>query len=142
MKAHIVLDTSVLSQFFHKDGAPKPLTDWFNSVLDENLLISPIARLEIEFGLARIKNVGPRLVDRFRQFVADTGINEEPITGKIASMAAAKKQEMEAQGRQFHNEDLLIGALAAWYAELDRSAHIATYNNKDFEQWGIPLINP
>ncbi len=142
MKSNIVLDTSVLSQFFDKGGAPKAITDWFNSVLDENLFMSPITRLEIEYGLARIKPNGYLLVERFRSFVTDTGIKEEPVTGEIASMAAAKKQAMEAQGRQLHNEDLLIGALAAWYANRTGPTYIATYNNKDFEQWGVPLINP
>jgi len=142
MKAVIVLDTSMLSQFFQRDGVPDTVATWFNSVLDEDLVMSPITRLEIEYGLARIKSKGHLLVDRFRKLIADTGIIEEPVTGEIASIAAEKKQSMEAQGRQFHNEDLLIGALAAWYEKRGPSISIATYNTKDFEPWGLPLISP
>ncbi len=137
----IVLDTCILSQFFKREGATKEVKDWFNSVLSETLMMSPITRFEIEYGLARLKK-GRLLIDKFRSFILEMGINEEPLTGEIASISAYQKQVMEAQGRQFATEDLLIGALAAFYAHRSGSIYIATFNSKDFEHWGIPLINP
>jgi predicted nucleic acid-binding protein len=134
----VVVDTSVLSQFFRKTGPSAKLQAWFEQSLNDRLLISTITRYEMMSGLAMLPSRS--IIDDFCEFLTGGGFGVVPVSTEIADIAGLKKAELLRQGRTLHIADLLIGSTAASMENSNIS--IATANEKDFDFWGIDLINP
>ncbi|MDQ3231854.1 MAG: PIN domain-containing protein [Pseudobdellovibrionaceae bacterium] len=138
MSRSIVIDTSVLSHFFRKSGPSKHLQDWYQSVLAESLLISTVTRYEMIAGLAMLPN--RKILEDFEAFIDDSGIVEVPVSPLIANIAGLARADLRKAGKTHHVQDLLIGATAK--AIKEPHVCIATANIKDFDVWGIEIVNP
>lgn len=80
------------------------------------------------------------IIDNFHEFILESGIVIVPVSTEIADHAGFKKADLLRGGRTLHMADLLIGATAAVIKGTEVS--IATANEKDFDCWGLELINP
>jgi predicted nucleic acid-binding protein len=126
-----LLDTNVLSEIMRKlpDGR---VLRWFGSL--DRVLISVVSLEELVFGLRRRSLLKKEAW--LRQMLADKG-SLLPVTVLATLWCGEKRAELEASGRIVTQADALIAA-CAW----EEGLILATRNVKDFEGFGIPLLNP
>lgn len=96
--------------------------------------LSAIALEELVFGLRRKK-----LLEKeawLRRFCAQACV-VYPVEAEDAVWAGEKRGELSAAGKTVHQTDALVAA-AAWRNGLG----LATRNVRDFEGFGIALIDP
>jgi predicted nucleic acid-binding protein len=135
----ILLDTNVISEVMRQAPSTNVL-NWLNRNSDAGLLISSISIAEICYGL-RILPTGQRqqtLQARFEQFIAEGFVGrivafDEPAARIYAEIMGLCKEK----GRPMSLPDGQIAAIAKWH-----HLALATRNLSDFENCGIPLINP
>ncbi|MCK5199641.1 MAG: type II toxin-antitoxin system VapC family toxin [Spirochaetales bacterium] len=128
---HYLTDTNIISEIMKKQPDVH-VYDWFSR--QETIYFSVITVEEIYFGLSR-KNLVQKLA-WFQQFSADKAIILE-ITDKISSWSGEKCGEMAAAGKIVTMADSLIAATAH-----DHGLILATRNIKDFQHFGIAVLNP
>ena len=126
-----LIDTNIISEIMKK----KPdlgVLKWFSE--QEKLFFSVITVEEIYFGLSR-KNLVQKLT-WFRQFAADKAEVLE-LTEKISRWSGEKRGDLSTSGKVVTMADSLIAATAH-----DHGLILATRNLKDFQHFGIALLNP
>jgi predicted nucleic acid-binding protein len=134
----ILLDTNVISALIMPTPEPSVLA-WLERQDLAALATTSISVAEIRYGLELLPTGKRRtdLIDRFESFI-DRGFRQ--AIWAFDADAAYEYGVLAAQlkSRGFHpGYDTLIAAIAK-----ARSATIATRNERDFEQCGVPLINP
>lgn len=135
----ILLDTNVISEVMRQAPSENVLS-WLNRHSNAGLLVSSISIAEICYGL-RILPAGQRqhsLQIRFEQFIAEGFVGriiafDEPAARIYAEIMGLCKEK----GRPMSLPDGQIAAIA----KVNLLA-LATRNLTDFENCGIPLINP
>ena len=115
-----------------KKSPNKGVVDWF--AIQEEIFFSVITIEEIYYGLSRKKLV--QKLTWFKQFAADKATVLE-ITDKISRWSGEKRGELAASGKIVTMADSLIAATAHDYGLI-----LATRNVKDFQHFGIAVINP
>ena len=135
----IILDTNVISELMKKQPDLKVL-DWLGRQTSAQIYLTAITVAEIQRGLAllpagRRRTALEKSFDRF----LDLGFRERilsfsPSTAGIYAPIYCARVEA---GLGVGELDLLIAAIAR-----EQNASIATRNTGDFEQTGVPLINP
>jgi predicted nucleic acid-binding protein len=135
----IVLDTNVLSEALR----PAPETsvlDWLANQPRVSLFTTTVTRGEILYGI-RLLSDGKR---RRGLWEAATKIFDEDFAGQVLSFdsdAADLYAEIAASrrmaGKPISQFDAMIVAMAR-----SRGASLATRNGKDFEDCGVPVVNP
>ena len=133
----IICDTNILSGLVKGD----PIVEqWLNQYDRQKVWLNSITIMEIYYGIyllpeGRKKRELRKIVDitikkdfpeRIMEFKADAALKTAEL------MASLKKTGYNGDIR-----DLQIAGIA-----LATGAHLATRNIKDFQQTGIPLINP
>ena len=108
------------------------LLSWFTSLQEFNF--STITVEEIYYGLSRRKL--PKKLTWFKQFSSDKA-KILKITSSIAQWSGEKRGELTAEGIAVTMADSLIAATAHEYGLI-----LATRNVKDFQHFGIAVINP
>ena len=126
-----LIDTNIISEIMKKIP-DKHVYEWFSSL--EEIYFSAVTIEEIFFGLSR-KNLVQKL-SWFQQFAADKAIVLE-ITDKISRWSGEKRGDLSAAGRIITMADSLIAATAHEHGLI-----LATRNIKDFQHFGIALLNP
>lgn len=126
-----LVDTNIISEVMKKKP-DKHVYEWFSR--QEAIYFSVITVEEIHFGLSR-KNLVQKLA-WFGQFTADKAIILE-ITDKISRWSGEKRGELAAAGKIVTMADSLIAATAH-----DQGLILATRNIKDFQHFGIAVLNP
>lgn len=124
-------DMNIISEIMRKEPHPAVLA-WFRSL--DVVGLSAIVLEELVFGLRRKK-----LLEKeawLRRFCAQACI-VYPVEAEDAFWAGEKRGELAAEGTIIHQADALIAA-AAWRNGLV----LATRNIRDFEGFGIALIDP
>ena len=136
----IVLDTNVLSELMRP--APTPLiVDWVDAVsAREDVAITAITVAEILYGIERLPE------GRRKQQLGGVAamMFEEDFAGAIFSFDAEaavhyaqRVATSEAAGRPVSMADAQIAAICLYHG-----ATLATRNTKDFEPFGVALVNP
>jgi predicted nucleic acid-binding protein len=135
----IVLDTNVLSEALR----PAPETsvlDWLANQPRVSLFTTTVTRGEILYGI-RLLSDGKR---RRGLREAAKKIFDEDFAGQVLSLdsdAADLYAEIAASrrmaGKPISQFDAMIVAMAR-----SRGASLATRNGKDFEDCGVPVVNP
>ena len=124
-------DTNIISEIMKKNP-DKRVYEWFSR--QETFFFSVITIEEIYFGLSR-KNLIQKLT-WFKQFTADKATILE-ITDKISCWSGEKRGDLAAAGKVVTMADSLIAATAH-----DHGLILATRNIKDFQHFGIAVLNP
>lgn len=137
----ILLDTNVVSELMRDIRARHPLVIAFiNASSVDNLYIPSIVAAEIRYGLQRLP-AGRRRDEMQRNFeaflAAGFGSRILVFDDDCARCYAVARTLREAAGRPFETEDALIGGMALAFG-----AVLATRNIKDFDGYGLSLINP
>ncbi|MBQ9003497.1 MAG: type II toxin-antitoxin system VapC family toxin [Eggerthellaceae bacterium] len=132
-----VVDTNVISEIFK----PKPHTNaiWWMQDHNENMYLNAITIHELNFGISllpdgkrkkshldRLDAITRECSDRTLPFDAFSGY----LSGQLFALARKK-------GRVGAVEDCMIAAICARH-----DATLATRNVKDFEVFGIDIVNP
>lgn len=134
MTQGILLDTNIVSRLADKHGPPSSLVDWLSEAT-EAFYISAINYYEVLAGLHEIR--ASRTAEEFKHLLTNLSITVLPVTEEIAEHAAKQRGLGKLSGRQHKMPDLLIGATAKTH-----DLSLATENLKDFDFWGLPLVNP
>ncbi len=124
-------DTNVVWEIMRREPHPAVLA-WFRGL--DVVGLSAIALEELVFGLRR-----KGLYEKeawLRRFCAQACV-VYPVEAEDAFWAGEKRGEFSARGRTVHQADALIAA-AAWRNGLV----LATRNTRNFEGFGIALIDP
>lgn len=126
-----LLDTNVLSEVMKKSPDPK-VVRWLTSL--DRIAVCAITLEELVFGLRRRALL--RKEAWLRQMLKDKG-DILPVSDKTAQWSGEKRSFLESDGRTVTQADSLIAA-CAW----ENGLILATRNVKDFQGFGIPLLNP
>ena len=135
----LILDTNVLSEVT-KPRPDRHVLEWLDGLDEDHCFISVVSIAEIRRGV-ELLDVGRKrdalaewlaagLPQRFEHRVIPVN---EPVALAWGDMMAFAKRN----GRGLASMDGLIGATA-----LARDLTLATRNTKDFEGFGIPIIDP
>ncbi len=135
----ILLDTNVLSELMRAKPDPNVIA-WVDAQRSSDLVISSITVAEILYGIARMPD-GKR---KDSLYVLASAMFEEDFAGSILAFdaeAAVHYADLvaasEGRGKIADMADGQIAAIARLHG-----ARIATRNVRDFEAFGIPLVNP
>lgn len=134
----IVFDTNVLSEFMRPNPAER-VREWLAEQEQMGLFTTSITVAEILFGIQRLRD-GQRKErfaeaanDLFSSF-ADRILAFDRRAAKVYARIAAQRAE---SGLPIDGFDAQIAAVCAVHG-----ATLATRNIKDFEETGVPLVNP
>jgi toxin FitB len=126
-------DTNVISEIMRKKPAPR-VGSWFSSLPVPAIALSIITIEELVFGLRR-----KRLYEKeawLRRFTASACRIIE-VTAEDVFWAGEKRGSLSSEGRTIFQADALIAAAARRGGLV-----LATRNIRDFNNFGIPLLNP
>jgi toxin FitB len=131
-----LLDTNVLSETRKRDPAPGVMA-WIKSAPPDQLHVSVLTLGEITQGIARIRARGDQrqaaILERWMHGIEQGFAGRAlPVTSRVAA----------DWGRQQPRQPVpVIDALIAATARVN-GLTIVTRNVRDFEQAGVPLLNP
>jgi toxin FitB len=124
-------DTNIISEL----ARPQPnlgVLEWSSGV--SSIALSVITVEEIFYGLASKPNA--RVQAWFEEFL-NTYCQIMPITPEIAKRSGELRGYLRTQGKPRSQADILIAATAQIH-----QFTLVTRNIRDFENCGIPLLNP
>jgi len=135
----IVLDTNVLSELMRSEPNQQVLA-WVDAQAANELVVTSITVAEILYGIARMSD-GKRKQTLHALAVAmfeeDFAGNVLPFDLAAAEFYAELVSESEAAGRAAGMADAQIAAICRVHG-----AQLATRNVRDFDRFGILIINP
>jgi tRNA(fMet)-specific endonuclease VapC len=121
-----LLDTNVLSDFVR--GEPT-VGERLRKEAPQQLAVSVITEMEVEYGLARNPGLSPRVRDAMRTLL--NAVTVLPFEREDARVAAQLRASLNAQGTPIGAYDLLLAANA-----LRRGLRIVTHNAREFARVG------
>lgn len=127
----ILYDTNILSELARPAPNPDVIT-W--SQQHQIITISVITLEEISYGLAAKPN---SRIQRWFEHFFEQYCTILSVTAEIAQFAGQLRGQLQIQGRQRTQADMLIAATAKFYA-----LTLATRNVRDFEGCDIVIVNP
>jgi tRNA(fMet)-specific endonuclease VapC len=122
-----LLDTNVLSDFARGD---QTVMARLRQEAPQQLAVSVITELEVEYGLARNPGLAPRLREAMRLLL--NTIEVLPFEREDARVAAQLRASLNSQGAPIGAYDLLLAACA-----LRRGLKIVTHNSREFARIGV-----
>jgi hypothetical protein len=134
----IVLDTCVLSEPLKPIPEPKVI-EWLDDQVADTLYISAVTCAELRFGVLRLpeskrkKDLAAR-VARVLDLFNDRTL---PFDARAAEHLAQIAARIQKFGKNAKAPDAYIAATAAAHGFA-----VATRNVKDFEPFGVKVINP
>lgn len=129
-----LVDTNVVSEL----RKPKPhgaVTAWFRSLSEDQLFLSAVTLGELQSGIERTRLQDPAKAEEIENWV-----DQLMISYQVLPMDAACFREWGRlmRGKSDHLiEDGMIAATARVH-----NLVVATRNEGDFKQLGVPLVNP
>lgn len=135
----ILLDTNVISEVMRAVPSA-PVLDWFAEQIPSDLHLPAIVEAELRFGILLLPE------GRRKSALADAleDMLEIDFRGRIVPFDSASARaygriasKRRREGRAVKEADCQIAAIAA-----ARRASVATRNVRDFQDAGIPILNP
>ncbi len=124
-------DTNILSELTRRIPNQGVL-DWIED--KTTVTISTVTLDEILFGLAW--RPIPRIVAWFDRFI-EKRCEILPVTEAIARVSGQMRGRLQAHGKERSQADMMIAATAKVHG-----LRIVTRNVRDFEDCGLPILNP
>jgi len=135
----IVLDTNVLSEFMRRQPDERVVA-WLDRQTRSNLFTTAVTRGEMLYGVLILPD-GQRKVRMQREVAAIFSVEMEgrvlPYDEAAADAHAAIAAVRRNRGRPVAQSDVMIAGIARSFG-----ATLATRNVRDFEDCGIPLVDP
>ena len=133
----IVLDTNVVSEALRGPEADQTVLTWLTG-LTEPPVTTVITRAELLAGVALLPPGARRatLEANVARILSQLGVCL-PLADEATSHYAEIVASRRALGRPAAGFDALIAAICR-----SASATLATRNTSDFEEMGVPLVNP
>jgi hypothetical protein len=134
-----LLDTNILSAWA-KPKANAGVRAWLSGVAEDATYLSVATLVELRYGIdvlptgKRKRALQAWLTADLRQRFEDRVL---PVTPDIAERCGALQALARSRGRALHAMDGLIAATA-----LAHRLRLVTRNTRDFDGYGIELINP
>ena len=133
----IIADTNVLSEPWRKPPAPRVLA-WLLAH-ESHPGVTTITLTELRYSVERLtegnrKRLLAREIDKLAQAVSGRIFDFDDATSEAYAKLRA---ERDASGRTVSVEDTMIAAIC-----LAHGHELVTRNTRDFDDTGIPLINP
>lgn len=135
----IILDTNVISAVM-RPKKNKPVVDWLNRQPAESIWTTTITLFELRYGIEKLVTGDQRaeLEASWREFGSLVFGDRILIFDLRAARAAAELAGLRAKRtRTVDMRDTFIAGIA-----ISRGATIATRNLKDFQDAGVPLVDP
>lgn len=126
-----LVDTNVVSELVRPRPNPGVLA-WAGAL--DVLTVSVVTIDEIFYGLALRRNAK---VQRWLEQFLESKCRILEVTAAIARHAGTLRGQLAAHGRVRSQADMLIAATATQHG-----LTIATRNERDFEDCGVPVSNP
>jgi toxin FitB len=133
-----LLDTNVLSELRKSESkASAAVVSWVGSQRAVDLHLSVITVLEVELGIARLERRDAAQASRIQLWLTDEVL--DAFANRILSVdvAIARRAARLHVPDPRSERDAYIAATAATHG-----LTVATRNVADFEDMGVPLINP
>jgi predicted nucleic acid-binding protein len=127
----ILVDTNVIAELTRPRPEPRVVA-WAGGLA--TMTLSAITIEEIFFGLSA--KPSSRIERWFEDFL-DSDCRILDVTTPIARQAGVLRGQLARRGRPRTQADMLIAATAAWHG-----LTVATRNERDFEDYGITVVNP
>jgi toxin FitB len=129
-----LLDTNIVSEM----RKPRPhggVLAWFASHPNESFSVPAVTLFELQMGAELLRERDPDRATRFDSWVAQiaAGTNILPL-GATAAREAARMLNK-------HPMELMADAMIAAIAKVN-GLTVATRNPRDFERFGVALVNP
>jgi tRNA(fMet)-specific endonuclease VapC len=121
-----LLDTNVLSDFARGEPA---VAARLRQEAPQQLAVSVITELEVEYGLARNPHLAPRVRETMRMLL--NTISVLPFEREDARVAAQLRATLNGQGTPIGAYDLLLAACA-----VRRGLKMVTHNAREFARVG------
>lgn len=121
-----LLDTNVLSDFARGE---RSVMARLRREAPQQLAVSVITEMEVEYGLARNPALAPRVRDAMRMLLNTVSVL--PFEREDARVAAQLRANLNRQGTPIGAYDLLLAACA-----LRRGLRIVTHNAREFDRVG------
>ncbi|MCX5170082.1 type II toxin-antitoxin system VapC family toxin [Streptomyces antibioticus] len=135
----IILDTNILSELV-KPAPEQRVVEWLDSLAPDEVVTTAVTAAELWYGVRRLPD-GKRkseLADGIDAMLfEDLGGRIEVFDAAAATRYADIVLVRESLGRPIAAADAQIAAICARHR-----ATLATRNVKDFEDTGVPLVNP
>ena len=135
----VILDTNVVSEFMR--GHPEPaVVAWLNARPPHDLFVTAVTEAEVRTGIAflpagRRRRHLVRAANRaFNELFEDRVL---PFEREAARAYASIAAERRKAGRPISQIDCQIAAIAR-----SLGAAVATRNTRDFDETGIPVLDP
>jgi toxin FitB len=126
-----LVDTNVLSELVRKRPDPGIL-QWAQEV--RRVAISAATVEEVCFGLSWKPN--QRIQRWFEEFL-EVHCEVLPVTAAIAKRSGEIRGQLQARGQTRSSMDMMIASTAQ-----EHQLTLVTRNIQDFEDCGVPLLNP
>ena len=139
MSNGFLLDTNIPSELMRSRPEPK-LTDWIAAQDISVLFLSVVSIGELETGFTTMQDAvrRTRLQSALQRLMADLCPGRVlPVTQAIATRWGRLDGLRQLSGRPLSAADGMIAATA-----LEHGLTVVTRNVKDFEQLGVPILNP
>lgn len=136
----ILLDTDILSELARPAPDPAVLA-WANAIPLTRLCTTAVTEAELRFGIEllppgrRREDLGHAVEEVFRSVVGDRVLPFDRAAARVYAGLAARRRRT---GRAVDTADLQIAAIGV----ARKMEAIATRNIQDFENCGIPVVNP
>ena len=132
-----ILDTNIISEFMKEKANPQVI-DWAQDH-NEDLFLTTVSLMELNYGIMRMpegkrKHTYREIADAITKECRDRIYSFDSFS---AFLCAKLRCEAAAIGRPPQISDCMIAAICQ-----RNNATLATHNVKDFEHYGIPLVDP
>ena len=135
----VILDTNVVSEFMRRHPEPAVVA-WLNARPPHDLFVTAVTEAEVRTGIAflpagRRRRHLVRAADRaFNELFEDRVLPFEREAARAYATIAAERRKA---GRPISQFDCQIAAIAR-----SLGAAVATRNTRDFDETGIPVLDP
>ncbi len=129
-----LLDTNVVSEM-RKVKPHGAVIQWLSGLAEEQIFLSAVTLGELQTGIERARGQDPKKAEEIEAWV-----DQVAASFQVLPMDARCFRECArlAEGKPDHHlEDMMIAAAARVHDLV-----VATRNQKDFEDLGVPIVNP
>ena len=129
-----LLDTNVISET-RKSRPPGAVIFWLNSLVKEQVFFSSVVFWDLQAGIEIIRQQDPGKAQEIEAWVDDLVRTQQILAVDAVSIRECARLMLGKPQDLF--EDAMTAATARVYGMT-----VATRNERDFQSFGVPILNP